>query len=346
MIMKKIFNLLLLALLLSGAAYAQNDGDAYMSKSLSKESISQVFSRTSGGNIAVTGVADGEARIEVFISASNNKTSYSKDEIKQRLDEDYNLTVEVVANKLTATAEPKKSNMNWKRALSISFKIYVPSNVSTDLNTSGGGIDLTNLSGTHNFSTSGGGLHLSKISGKTRGKTSGGGITVKDSKDDITLSTSGGGIHATDCSGILRLNTSGGSIDLNDLNGEIEAETSGGTVRGANIRGDLTTHTSGGSIILRNLFCGVDASTSGGSIELEITEVGKYVTANNSGGNISVKMPGDKGLSLRLRGDKINTVSLNNFSGDQDENRITGKVNGGGIPVTLSTSGRLTFSLK
>ncbi len=135
--MKKIFNLLLVAFLLGNAVYAQNGDEPYLSKSLSKETVTDVFARTSGGGILVEGVSASDARIEVYIRA-NNSRDMSKEEIKKRL-EDYKLVVEVVANKLTATAEPKSSFDDWKRGLSISFKIYVPSKVSTDLSTSGGG---------------------------------------------------------------------------------------------------------------------------------------------------------------------------------------------------------------
>jgi hypothetical protein len=343
--MKKIFTLLSILLVLTITVHAQKDGQPYLTKSLSKESVAEVFARTSGGSIDVAGVAAGEARIEVYITGNNNNQSLSKEEIKKRLEEDYKLTVEVSANKLTAIAEPESSFKNWRNALNISFKIYVPTKVSTDLSTSGGSIDLRDLSGNHNFSTSGGGLYLSKITGKTRGKTSGGGITVKDSKDDISLSTSGGGISASNCSGALRLNTSGGRIELDQLNGEIEAETSGGPIKGQDIRGKLYARTSGGRIELTNLSCGLDASTSGGGVNIEIVEVAGAVTVSNSGGNIYLKMPANKGLDLRLRGDKVNTVDLTNFSGDHEENRIVGKVNGGGVAVNVSTSGNITFSM-
>jgi hypothetical protein len=341
--MKRIFSLLFSICLITSIVHAQ-DREPYLSKSLSNETINTVFARTSGGNIAVSGVSAGEARIEVYIT-SNGKT-ISKEEISKRLKEDYTMTIEVSANKLTATAEPEHSFNNWKQSLNISYKIYVPSNVSTDLNTSGGGIDLKNLNGTHNFGTSGGGLTLSKITGKVRGKTSGGGIEVRDCKDNITLSTSGGGIQAANCSGTIRLNTSGGHIELNELEGDIEAETSGGPIRGESIRGSLMAHTSGGQIKLHNLACAIDASTSGGSIDAEIVEVAGPVTVKNSGGNINLKMPSNKGLDLRLRGENISTVDLKNFSGDQDDNSINGKVNGGGIAVNVSTSGHLTFALK
>ena len=343
--MKKIL-ILLFAFLLTVSLQAQSSSDTpYMTKSLSADNVREVFARTSGGGISVTGVSASEARIEVYVKSPNNKNSLSKEEIKERLDELYRLDVSVSTNKLTATAEAKKSNMNWDRGLSISFKIYVPESVSTDLSTSGGSIDLTNLSGTQNFSTSGGGLDLTKLSGKVRGRTSGGSINVSESKDDINLATSGGGIDAENCSGNIRLNTSGGSINLKGLNGNIEAETSGGTVRGQRIKGELFARTSGGRIALTEIACSLDASTSGGGVDIEISEVGKFITVSNSGGNVMVKMPGNKGLNLKLRGDKIKTASLNNFSGEQDENSITGKINGGGVPVSISTSGNLTFTL-
>lgn len=344
--MKKIFNLLLLTLLITTTAVAQNGSEPFLTKTLAKESVSSVFARTAGGNILVSGVSAGEARIEVYITPNNNNKMLSKDEIKKRLEEDYEMKVEVTDGKLTAIAEPESSFTNWRQALNISFKIYVPTKVSTDLRTSGGGIELRDLSGTHNFSTSGGGLYLSKITGKTRGNTSGGGITVKDSKDDISLSTSGGGITASNCSGTIRLNTSGGRIELEDLNGEIDAQTSGGPIRGDNIRGNLYGRTSGGRIELSRMASGIDVSTSGGGIDVELVEVVADINVSNSGGNISLKVPSNKGLNLRLRGDRISTVNLTNFDGDHDERRITGKVNGGGVEVSVSTSGSISFSMK
>lgn len=345
--MKKTINLIL-ALFLSIAVYAQFDADSqpYLTKTLSTESIQEVYARTSGGGITISGVTASETRIEVYVKANNNRDDISKDEIKKRLDEDYDLNVSVESGKLTAIAKPRHENMNWKRNLSISFKIYVTKNVNTDMKTSGGGITLTNLSGTHNFSTSGGGLRIDKLSGKIHGRTSGGGITLSDSKDEIDLSTSGGGIDVENCSGNIILATSGGSISLDRLKGTIEARTSGGTVRGNGISGELETHTSGGSVSLRDLSGSVEASTSGGNMDIEIQELGKFVNVSNSGGNIHVKMPGDKGANLRLRAERIRIDELTNFNGEQDEHKVTGKINGGGIPVDIQTSGTITLALR
>jgi len=156
--MKKTINLIL-ALFLSVAVQAQFNADnqPYLTKSLSTELVRDVYARTSGGGINISGVSATEARIEVYVQPNNNGNDLSKEEIRKRLEDDYDLNVSVSGGKLTAIAKPKNENLNWKRNLSISFKIYVPKNVNTDMKTSGGGISLANLSGTHNFSTSGGG---------------------------------------------------------------------------------------------------------------------------------------------------------------------------------------------
>ena len=330
----------LLVLLFAFAAItikAQDRDKLYMTKSLANEAIKNVEAKTSGGSIEVTGGGQ-DPRIEVYIT-SNNGHSLTKEEIQERLN-DYEFNVTASQNKLTAIAKTKIRNMNWRKALNISFKIFVPENTSTDLSTSGGSIALDNLSGTEDFSTSGGSLTVKKLTGKITGETSGGSINVSDSKDDIDLSTSGGSIDADNCTGKIRLETSGGSLSLHDLNGNIKAGTSGGSVNAKNIMGELNTSTSGGSMSLREMACSLEASTSGGNIDAEVTQVGKYVRLSNSGGKIELEIPKDKGYDLKLYGDKINkNFTLEKFSGTIKEDKIEGTVNGGGIPVTVDAGG-------
>src|SRR4030095_15407949 len=129
------------------------------------------------GSVDVEG-GSSQARIEVFIHG-NNVRSLSKDEIKERLDEDYKLEITVVGGELRVVAEPKDKFFNWKNALNISFNISVSQQVSTDVSTSGGSISMKNLAGSQNFSTSGGSLTIDKLSGKIKGRTSGGSIQVR-----------------------------------------------------------------------------------------------------------------------------------------------------------------------
>lgn len=320
-------SIIILFLSVSAALFGQEREIPYQTRSLSGENISQVDVTTSGGSIAVTGVPGSEARVEVYVRG-NSSALLSKEEIRERM-ENYKLEISVSGNKLVATASPKERNLNWKRALSISFRVFVPEKVNTRLRTSGGSIRLTRLSGSHDFSTSGGSLSLSGLSGEISGRTSGGSISAEGSSGNIDLSTSGG------------------SVSLTGLRGTIKARTSGGSIKSTGIAGQLQAHTSGGSIRMSDLSCSLDASTSGGSMEVQMKDLGKYLKLANSGGNIQLQIPGSKGIKLDIRGRKVNTSTLKNFNGQMDDDRIEGDLNGGGIPVTVdASSGGVTLSVK
>jgi len=346
--MKKYYLFFLFATLqISVIAQFKSDKEPLITKLLSNEPVKNVEVQTSGGSISVSGVADSEARVEVYVSPNNNKNDLSKEEIQKRLTEKYDLTISVANNKLTATAKSKERITDWRKALNISFRVFVPKNISTDLTTSGGSISLANVSGDLQFSTSGGSLNVDNVSGKVDGRTSGGSINLENSKDDIELTTSGGSISAKNCDGKLRLSTSGGSLDLKDLKGTIKATTSGGSVMGRNVEGELIAHTSGGSIHLNDLSCSLETSTSGGNIDVSIKQLGKYIKISNSSGNIDLELPKGKGVDLDLSADKIKTDHLDNFNGKIDDDEVNGKLNGGGVPIRVNAgSGRISIALK
>ena len=342
--------LLLFILLLSQSilALAQKEGEPYQVKSLSKDDIKMANIKTSGGNISVQGVEPANARIEVYITSSNGRHNrLSNEEIKKRLDADYELNISASNGKLTAIAKTKHQIHDWKKSLNISFKAFITSTSATDLTTSGGNISLDNLYGVETFTTSGGNLHVNHVSGKVNGKTSGGNILVQNSKDEIDVSTSGGNVVAKNSEGNLNLTTSGGSISLDDIKGNTKAITSGGNVEGEKIEGELKAHTSGGNIHLEKLTCTLEASTSGGNIDVTLEKFGRYVKLNNSGGNINLQVPGQIGVDFDMYADKIQSTHLNNFNGQVKENEIVGKLNGGGIPISVSAgSGRIHLTIK
>jgi DUF4097 and DUF4098 domain-containing protein YvlB len=253
-----------------------------------------------------------------------------------------------VANqKLTAFARPKEKDLDWREALSISFRVFVPQQISCLLSTSGGNISLINLSGTQDFKTSGGNLFIDRLSGIIKGRTSGGNINVKNTRDFIDLSTSGGSIHANNCMGTVSLQTSGGSLTLHTLQGIIDASTSGGSINGSQIAGELKTHTSGGSIKLTALSCSIEASTSAGKMEIAIVKPGEYVRLTNSGGNIDLQLPATAKMNMQVNAQRIESAALSNFDGTMDREEVSGKINGGGIPVRVrASSGRVSLNVK
>lgn len=331
-------------------ALAQDLGEVkpYEVKQIGGEGVSRVEVLTAGGSISVTGVTDPAAmRVEVYISSSQNR-KLSHGEIADYLKEYYRYELSVGSGKLTAHVK-RKSNVNpGKHGLSVSFRIYAPVNLSTDLTTSGGSIWLTNLSGDLSFVTSGGSLHLDRLGGKVSGTTSGGSIHLQDSKvDKLGLATSGGSIEAKDSEGELELYTSGGSVKLDRLRGRVKAATSGGSVNGSEISGALHASTSGGSVRLDKLSCSLEAATSGGNIDIAIRELTGLVRIGNSGGRVSLSLPKGAGADLDIQGETIHTEGLAGFSGSTEKGTMTGKINGGGQPVSIhAKSCRVSLSFE
>ncbi len=344
--MKNYFLLFAFACVANIALAQDSNKTPYETKSLANDGIRDVFVNTSGGSISVSGASGEAARVEIFVHGNNNQ-ELTREEIKKRLDEDYILQVSVNGHEVHATAKRKHENgmnWNWRRQLSISFKVFVPRQVATHLSTSGGSIHLDNLSGDENFSTSGGSLHVDHLSGMIKGETSGGSIQVSNSSDNINLETSGGSISANNCNGKIKLETSGGSLHLEGLKGSITANTSGGSIQASNIDGELITGTSGGSVNLMQMSCSLEASTSGGSMNVEMNHVGKYVKLDVSGGHVNLRLPSKQGLDLNLSANRINKPEMSNFNGSWEKDRVKGAVNGGGVPVHVDASGHLDIS--
>lgn len=336
--MKKLFSLFL-GVLLINTAFAQDKETPYFVKTYKSSEMKNLYVLTSGGGISVTGMEGDEARVEIYVRSNNGINKLSKEEIEDRL-KDYELSIKKDGETINCIAKRKNESgwNDWKNGLNISFKIYSPEKISTDLVTSGGGITLKNLTGNLNFTTSGGGLRLQDLGGNVKGRTSGGGIHINGCRDMIDVSTSGGGIDADNCKGDVRLSTSGGGLVLKNLDGTIKATTSGGGVRAEGIKGDFVTSTSGGSIHLEDMMASIKASTSGGGITADIKSFGKYLSLSTSAGSIHVNMPMDKGMDLDLDGNRVKIPEIKNFSGRIEKDRVRGSVNGGGIAVSMDAN--------
>ena len=316
--------------------------DLYMARNFPASTISAVEASTSGGSITVSGDAGSQAIVEVFAS----RDRWSAEQIKQAVEENYTIDIKVVSGKLTAEVKQKNKISNWnQQGVSISLKISVPRQVDSNLQTSGGSIHISNLTGSQDFRTSGGSLTVENVSGNIVGRTSGGSITVSNSSDNIDLTTSGGSITAKDCNGKINLKTSGGSIKMTNLDGDIQANTSGGSITADAVRGSLNAKTSGGSVNLKETSGNVEAKTSGGSMTVEMLAVNEFVKLSSTG-SINLTMPANKGYNLKVKANKIETSGMKDFRGNIESRNMDGTIGNGGTQVDLNTSGRVNLTFK
>jgi hypothetical protein len=78
--------------------------------------------------------------------------TFPKKKFKNGLDEYYTMDISISKGQLVATVKQKHAiENNWRKAVNVSFRAYPPINVTTDLETSGGSVALSNLNGEHEF---------------------------------------------------------------------------------------------------------------------------------------------------------------------------------------------------
>ena len=302
--MKKIKSYALLFLLLiGGTAYGfQENKTPYLSETFKVNAPGELVVTTSGSAISVKGDSGNEVLVEMYVKYKGKEVSAKNSEVEGLL-ENYELDFIQSGNKVSVSAK-QKGNIKWnsKERINLSFIVSVPYETSTVVKSSGGSISMVEISGNHE-------VH-----------TSGGSVKISDSK------------------GELLTKSSGGSFLLDEFIGNADIQTSGGYIKVNNLTGDIAIASAGGSVTLEEISGSIDVSSSGGSIKAQLNELEKGLTMKSSGGSITAIVPEGMGLDLDLRGGRVKST-LANFNGEIKDDKILGKMNGGGIPVKMESSG-------
>ena len=155
--------------------------------------------------------------------------------------------------------------------------------------------------------SSGGGLHMSNVDGTFKGNTGGGEVVLEQVNGYAKLNTGGGDIRVTDSDLHGNVNTGGGSVDLIRVKGGLVGSSGSGPVRyhdskmaakltelsenledlGENLE-NLTRNVkmdkSGGAVVLNEIRNGANISTGGGDVE--IGKTAGPVVVSTGGGNM------------------------------------------------------------
>lgn len=271
----------------------------YLTKEFTLSGAGNLEVETSGSAVAVTGTSGNKVVVEMYVKLDGREIEMKDAAVAKEL-EDYNLDISQKGNTIFLIVKRKDNRQRSK--LNLSFKIQVPKEMSSKAQSSGGSISIDGLNG----------------------------------KQDI--STSGGSITILNSEGELKTKSSGGSFKVEDFEGNVDVQTSGGSIRVNHLTGDLIVSSSGGSVNLEDIDGSIAVNTSGGSITAQLSNVEKALSMKSSGGSITASVPKGLGLNLDLSGGRVNT-ELSNFDGEIKKDKILGKMNGGGIPVIMQSSG-------
>jgi DUF4097 and DUF4098 domain-containing protein YvlB len=200
----------------------------------------------------------------------------------------------------------------------VDFEIKVPQWFDIELDSMGGGLELSGVEGHFSGKTMGGSLVLSDVRGEAKLTTMGGEIRLTNSELDGSLKTMGGEVLFENVIGDVTGSSMGGNVryknvqrrsgdlasparldDDADITAEtVQISTMGGAIEVDDAPEGATLHTMGGDIRVSDAARFVSAKTMGGDILIE--SVDGWVKATTMGGDVMVTVVGQGG-DVRLR---------------------------------------------
>jgi DUF4097 and DUF4098 domain-containing protein YvlB len=173
--------------------------------------------------------------------------------------------------------------------------------------TGGGSIDVGAVGGDLTLRTGGGSIKVASAKGKINAETGGGSVVVESAMQGAVLETGGGSIEVQRCSGSLKATTGGGSIELGEIAGPVEIETGGGSIRLSSATGAVRAETGGGSITLNGVPA-ARAETGAGGIVVKFVSGGERPDSvlETSAGDITVYLAPSLNVTIRASIDLAN----------------------------------------
>lgn len=205
--------------------------------------------------------------------------------------------------------------------------------------TGGGSIDVGTISGDIGLHTGGGSIEVHHANGKLIAETGGGSIEIISASQAASIETGGGGIELRQCSGKVKVSTGGGSIDLGDMGGAVEIDTGGGSIHLASAKGHVDARTGGGGIELYGV-PSARAETGAGGIVVKLVKTGAEPTSSvleTSAGDITVYIAPDVAISVRA---SVDLGSGHHITSDFPDIHIANEGDKWG-PRTLTAEGSL-----
>ena len=272
--------------------------EPYLTKVFTLDTPGVLKVSTLAGNVEVVGAENSnKVRVELYV-----KRGYKLWSSEKNLD-NYFIHIKKQNNQIIASAEPTgSSGVLSSSDISFSFVVYVPKEMSTEINTKAGNISLIGLNGTQMGKTGAGNIELQNVNGSQKIYTAAGHITVKQSQ------------------GSIKALTNGGHITFENTSGEIRAQTKGGNITAENI----------GGIFL--------AETNAGNISARFTYVKEGIRMNSKVGNVKAEIAEGTPLDVVLEANEIEFENRDEFKGKVENNAVSGTFYDGGTILNMITN--------
>jgi len=173
-------------------------------------------------------------------------------------------------------------------------------------------------------------------------------VTV-ESPAQLTLEarTSDGNVTLAGLQGDLGLTTGDGNVTLDHVSGNLRIKSGDGQVKITHADGAIDARTSDGNLSVDGLFHALALHTSDGTLDVSLREGTKLAgasTIQSSDGSVTIRVPQNFAADFNVHTsdghvDCALPLTLDHYqSGGEESHQLRGKLNGGGMPLTIHTS--------
>jgi Putative adhesin len=271
---------------------------------------------TGSGDIQVHNGSFGQVQVNARIKVSNWFGS-DNDERVRRIEQ--NPPIQQSGNDIRIG---HIDDPDLRHNISISYDIAVPAESQVRAHSGSGEQIISGVSGGVEVDAGSGDLKIDNAGGRVRAHTGSGAITLNHIQGNVHAEAGSGDIRGTDIAGGFEAHTGSGRIEVSQsAPGAVSVETGSGDVEARGVHGSL------------------DASTGSGDVRIDGEPTGGW-TIHTSSGAVRLKIASSSGFDLdaRTSSGSISTTQSVAVQGNLGHKELRGKVNGGGVPVTIRTS--------
>ncbi len=254
---------------------------------------------TVDGDINASASVDKQITVHFIVKRDNKVLKINMNELREY----FNISISATEDGLKIETRPRSSNrlLDWRNRINLDFEVFTPVNSTCDLTTVDGDIMVKGLYADQQY------------------KTTDGDISVRGIKGDIVSSTVDGDIHIQETVGRVEAKSIDGDIELGNVTGNVQLKT---------VDGDIDFNNLAGEII---------SSTTDGDIQGVVSTLKAPCSCRTTDGDIHLTIPKEAGFDIEMKGESMD-FNFNRFEGDIKDEYLKGKVNGGGVSVTLLTN--------
>jgi hypothetical protein len=159
---------------------------------------------------------------------------------------------------------------------------------------------------------------------------------------DLNVDTGDGSVEAQALSGNLNVHTGDGHIRVDGAKGDIRLRTGDGSIEGRDLDGRLEADTGDGHVTVEGRFDSLNIKTGDGSITARASAGSKLTngwTIHTGDGSVDMSIPGDlqANIEASTNDGRISLGIPVTVEGTFSTSKISGKMNGGGQPLTIHT---------